>query len=283
MTAERRSPLAQLRLGNRHFDALHVRHSVRRFDPHFYDRFAIGLVESGDCRISTPRGTWVARPGSLLTFSPGEMHTAEILSDTDYSYRLVYVTSPAQSQLGVAMPEGKLRYPVFRSPVLDAPAVARVFRSAHQAIMDDCSTREVSGNAEEQVLSELRDLVKRHLLATSDIASSERLVTALERVATLLTAPTSAHPSVKQMAEECNLSVFHFIRVFRRHFGASPYAYYLAHRVNRARQLLHDGLPMTHVAYECGFSDQSHLTRTFKRTIGLPPGEYRKGLLRPAA
>ena len=53
-----------------------------------------------------------------------------------------------------------------------------------------------------------------------------------------------------------------------------PHAYLTQVRANRARELLVRGEPLSAVAYTCGFSDQSHLTRIFKKIFGITPGAY---------
>ena len=45
-------------------------------------------------------------------------------------------------------------------------------------------------------------------------------------------------------------------------------------RVQRARTMLQQGARVSDVAFATGFSDQSHLTRRFKRVVGIPPGKY---------
>src|SRR3954469_3106509 len=69
------------------FDALSATGFSSRFAPHFHDTFAIGVVESGRSRLRTRRGEWIASPGSILAFSPGEMHSAEPLDAAGYAYR----------------------------------------------------------------------------------------------------------------------------------------------------------------------------------------------------
>jgi AraC-like DNA-binding protein len=56
-----------------------------------------------------------------------------------------------------------------------------------------------------------------------------------------------------------------------------PHAYLNQLRVRYARRLLDDGLRPAEVASRSGFADQAHLTRHFKRTVGVPPGAYREG------
>lgn len=270
--------LAHLCLGQRHFDSLYVSHVARRFAPHFHDRFAIGIVESGTCRITTSRGEWVARQGTLLTFSPGELHTAELLSGEHYAYRMIYLSVDALPQLDLHMPSPGVLHPMFRSPVLERPAVARMFRAAHASLMSGPRTPEHARQLEDQLLDEVRQIIRRHVLPHHGPSKRGTTVAAVERAAAMLAAPSSSHPRLADVADECNMSAFHLIRVFQRHLGVSPYAYYSSHRINRARQLLNQGLPVSHVAYVCGFSDQSHLTRMFKRALGLPPGQYAKAL-----
>jgi AraC-like DNA-binding protein len=59
--------------------------------------------------------------------------------------------------------------------------------------------------------------------------------------------------------------------------GMPPHAYQTARRIAQAQVLLRQGLAPAAVASDCGFADQSHLTRAFKRVVGVPPGLYRLG------
>ena len=65
-----------------------------------------------------------------------------------------------------------------------------------------------------------------------------------------------------------------FSRLVTRELGIAPHAFRVLARLNLARQLLRQGQPIAAVAAEAGFSDQSHLTRLFRRTFGTTPGVY---------
>ena len=83
--------------------------------------------------------------------------------------------------------------------------------------------------------------------------------------------------SIKRLAELTKLSVSAFKRIFNNVFNASPGSYVLNARINRARTLLETtSLPLPDIALECGFFDQSHFTRTFKKERGITPGEHRR-------
>jgi len=71
------------------------------------------------------------------------------------------------------------------------------------------------------------------------------------------------------------LTQCHLIRAFHLEFGLPPHAYHLRLRLAAASELLSQGLPVSTVAYECGFADQSHLNRRFKEVFGVTPGAWR--------
>ena len=77
------------------------------------------------------------------------------------------------------------------------------------------------------------------------------------------------------LAEMIGLTESHFIRAFHLEFGLPPHAYHLRLRLARAVELLSYGLSVATVANECGFADQSHLSRKFKGVYGLTPGAWR--------
>ncbi len=82
--------------------------------------------------------------------------------------------------------------------------------------------------------------------------------------------------SLDDLAAVAGLSRFHFTRKFRTTIGTTPHAFVLQQRVERARALLErTGTSLHDIAASCGFADQPHLTREFKKRIGVPPGRYR--------
>jgi AraC family transcriptional regulator len=82
--------------------------------------------------------------------------------------------------------------------------------------------------------------------------------------------------SLADMAAVVQLSSFHFIRKFSKEFGCPPHAYVMRRRLDQAkRQLARRNIPLKVVAANCGFSDQSHMTRSFRRLLGTTPAQYR--------
>jgi AraC family transcriptional regulator len=84
---------------------------------------------------------------------------------------------------------------------------------------------------------------------------------------------------LKELAQECGLSVSHFSRAFRRTVGVAPHNWLLMRRIEVAKQKLRRSqLPLSDVALACGFADQSHMTRIFTRMVGTSPGAWRRAI-----
>jgi len=84
--------------------------------------------------------------------------------------------------------------------------------------------------------------------------------------------------SLNDLAEAVHLSPFHLARLFKEALGVSPHQYLIQVRVNSARSLLSAGSgerSLAEVASAVGFADQSHLTRHFKRILGITPKQFR--------
>jgi AraC family transcriptional regulator len=103
-----------------------------------------------------------------------------------------------------------------------------------------------------------------------------------ERRATeILRANLKGGVALREVARECGLSVGYFSHAFRRTLGVAPHQWLIEQRVALSKEKLRDDrLSLTDVAAECGFSDQSHLTRAFRQTVGISPGAWRRALKR---
>lgn len=99
----------------------------------------------------------------------------------------------------------------------------------------------------------------------------------LRRAQEMMAAALDGDLQVGDIATACGVSRSHLIRGFRTATGVTPYQWLLRQRIERARDLLlSTRLPLADIALACGFSDQSHMTRTFSRLTGLTPGAWRR-------
>jgi AraC-like DNA-binding protein len=97
------------------------------------------------------------------------------------------------------------------------------------------------------------------------------------RAKEMIDAHLGGNVPMADIATACGLSVGYFARAFRRTCGMAPHQWLLHRRVEEAKRLLATtGLTIAAIAADCGFSDQSHMTRVFTRTTGTSPGLWRR-------
>jgi transcriptional regulator GlxA family with amidase domain len=83
--------------------------------------------------------------------------------------------------------------------------------------------------------------------------------------------------SVPALAKRAGMSVRNFARLFRQELGATPAGHVESLRVEAARRLLEStDRTVEDIARVCGFGTVETMHRTFKRTVRVTPGQYRR-------
>ena len=254
-------------------DLLHAR-VTEPYAPHVHEEYAVGACTAGR-EVIRYRGTLhYAGPGSVVVLEPGEAHTGAPADPPDFTYRVMY---PAAGLLAEGrLAEGTHRMPRFREPVIADPGLAAELRRLHAALGAGLSQTQPL-EAESRLSWLLGELVRRHASPSPDFevrgaSRVARLV--MTQLADRLVSP----PALAEIAAETGLSRYQLVRSFRTEVGMPPYAWLAQHRVRMARALLEQGCRPAEAAALTGFADQAHLTRWFRRVVGVTPGVYRNSV-----
>ena len=252
-------------------ELLRARYTRQRFAPHAHDEYVFGVVETGAARTTFRGAEDVHAVGAVITFAPGEVHTGAPATDEGWSYRTFY---PGESLVRFITREatGRDFSPTFDGSFVADAVLSDRLRAAHVILESSADGMQ----KECALLEALGELVIRCASKPERSAPlpAPRSTAALRRVRDLLEAEYARAVTISELAREAGLSTFHLIRVFRASFGLPPYKYLEQVRIQQARRLIRHGFPLTHVVHATGFSDQSHLTRYFKRIVGVTPGTY---------
>ena len=99
----------------------------------------------------------------------------------------------------------------------------------------------------------------------------------VKRMAAYIESNISLNLCVADLAAIVQLSISHFSRAFRVSFGQPPITYVKVRRVRHAQILmLNTRTPLSQVALDCGLYDHSHLTRLFRKVVGISPSLWRR-------
>lgn len=127
-----------------------------------------------------------------------------------------------------------------------------------------------------ECVNTIRSLLERLVAVAAPVAAARHgpAATPLAPVRDYLRAHPGEQVSVAKLASMSGVTESHLIRAFHRDFGLPPHAYHLRLRLAAASELLSTGVSVSTTAHECGFADQSHLSRKFKEVYGITPATW---------
>lgn len=237
------------------------------YAPHAHEEFAIGVCTDGVEVIRYRGSRCYAGPGSVVVLEPGEPHTGGPATSSGFAYRVLY---PGAALLS----EGMLGQPHFRDPVIEDARLADELRRVHISMTrgDDRLA------AETRLCWLLTTLARRYAVAGSAAREVSGIRQIARAVMTRLGDQLVNPPSLAEIATGLGLSRYQVLRAFHAAVGMPPYAWLAQHRVARARALLEAGHRPAQAAVVVGFADQAHLTRWFRRVLGVTPGAFRNSV-----
>ena len=123
-------------------------------------------------------------------------------------------------------------------------------------------------------------IIQRHMVGSTR-AITGREHAAVRRVQEYLRANLTQNDGLTALARTVNLNPNYLVAVFTQTVGIPPHQFLDQLRIARAQEMISAGRPLSEVAATVGYCDQSHMTRNFKRLVGMTPGAFRVLALPP--
>ena len=202
-----------------------------------------------------------AQPGDVTIVHPFEVHSERSATGAVPKWRLLYV-APAMVNRVYGREAPRLALPVVTDPAAAAELYELLRHSADSTLTGS------------ELLSRVAHWLKQFLLRHAEASGPPRPMSPVERARVYLQNHPTHSVSLPEIGAVAGVSLSHLVRSFSRAVGLPPQSYHVQVRLARARRLLAEGKPATWVAYECGFADQSHLSRRFKECYRVTPGVF---------
>ena len=250
-------------------ELLHAYYVQHAYPRHSHDYYVVSLIERGRQSFTHKATKYRTPPGGLILINPGVVHTGEPADEQGFELRALY---PSLSLMETAAYEltGRLALPFFKEVLVDHFWATNTVLSLHKAILEGAGILE----SESRILWMMTQLIKRY----ADIGSTEghlgKEKQAVKQVRKYIEEHFAENVSLQSLSQHVALSPYYLLRAFHAEVGMPPYAYLESVRIRHTQRLIKAGMPLAHVAAEVGFSSQSHMTRHFKRIIGVTPGQY---------
>jgi AraC-like DNA-binding protein len=245
--------------------------AVRNVPRHWHEEYQVVAIVGGSGEIRY-RGTTYQNPlGSMNLTEPGEVHSneADRADGCDFLVMNFDVEWFQRAAQEVAPRSGM---PAFASPTIQNAETFGRFLRLGEVLLNPADSLE----RESTFLRFLVYLLERQTRTRCALQAARGERSAVAAVREYLIENYAETVSLARLTALTGLSPFHLTRVFSRHVGMPPHAFLKQVRLSRAKALLRNHVPISRVASETGFADQSHLTRTFQHVVGMPPGAYQR-------
>jgi len=159
-----------------------------------------------------------------------------------------------------------------------ASLVARLAQMLQAARINSDSDYEVT----KRLVAEASSLLERHVARNLDgeVHRYEQGGLArwqINRVRVFIEEHLTERIRVADLSALARSSPSYFSSAFKRTFGVSPHAYVMGRRIDMAAELmLNSDAPLSEIAINCGFADQAHFSRQFRRAMGRTPSAWRR-------
>lgn len=243
------------------------------FERHSHEGFVIGATTHGIQRFRCKGRQYDSQAGDFVLFNPDEDHDGRPGTEDGFRYSLWYV--PADFVASCTDADGdQARKRYFASPHVTDRHMAQRFTALSAGLAESGSE---ALRAESLMRAFLGAMLRRHgERPQPDVVHAHAAgAIALSRVRDYIRTYYAHDMTVSDLAAVAGLSRAHLTRAFSAAYHMPPHVYLNAVRITQAQTLIRRGMPLTAVALECGFADQSHFTRRFKGGVGVTPAAWR--------
>lgn len=257
-------------------ELLHASRITHDYPRHIHEEYSIALIFQGTETTTCLGTSHKARPGDLVLINADEVHSNRSVGS---EYKLIKVQTKTLDRIAGELGVHTFT-PYFPKLVVRDPILFSRLRDLYFKLEQDITALE----QESHFVSTMGLLLARQDKNRAEFqtakAGNEHVYVRLVR--DYLKSHYAENVSLSQLTSLTNLSPFYLLRVFHRHVGFPPHEYQTQVRIAHARKLIRNGTSLSQAALETGFFDQSHLSRNFKRIVGITPRRYLQGKLQPA-
>lgn len=240
------------------------------FDNHIHSGHVLWLNSAGGENFKVLGTSSVLQPGSISIIEPGIVHSNHPTAKSKRHLRSLYLEQDFFLHLEELITGTSTQKYNFPTKVINNKGYWQSALALHEAIITGQNRLFI----EELCVALFTQIGGLHFDSPSNCHATGKHDLRINTIIDYMRAHLGTEISLNTLAEIASCTSFHVIRLFKETVGMSPHAYLIQLRLERARELIDTGNTIVDAAINSGFSDQSHLTRRFKKRFGITPGKY---------
>ncbi|MDQ0684651.1 AraC-like DNA-binding protein [Streptomyces achromogenes] len=245
-------------------EVFHAHFTGYAYPMHVHEAWTLLIVDDGAVRYDLDRHEHGTPHDTVSLLPPHVPHNGSPVTSDGFRKRVLYLDGGVLGEhlIGAAVDAPDLRDPVLRRRV----------GQLHSTLARPGDELEADSR-----LALIGERLRVHLRDRRRAGPPRRDPALARRLRELLDERVVEGLALEEAAGLVRAHPAHLVRAFSGAYGIAPHQYLTARRVDLARRLLLDGRPPGEVAAAAGFYDQAHLTRHFRKLVGVTPGRYGGG------
>lgn len=265
------------------FELYEIDHTHPKYEMamHWHYNVEIIRVKKGELLITLDNKKILAKKGDIVFVNSETLHGA-IPSDCEYD---CVVFNLAFLKTGNVACDSFLDSLLNHNAVVLERITSLAGKTAINKLFSALKTREngfqfIVFGAVNELIGSLKENIDYSYKIDGLTQKDEKNVAKLKRILSFIRDNFDKELTLDDMANASGLSTKYFCSFFKNMTGKTPFGYLNDYRIERAsRKLLGSDLPITQIAFSCGFNDLSYFIKTFKKIKGCSPKLYRKNLI----
>lgn len=252
-------------------ELLRAQYHTQCFSRHVHEGYTIGVIEQGAQRFFREGSNHFAPRDSIILVNADQVHDGHSATEGGWTYQAMYPTPELFSAIVEELEGPGSGLPYFPEPVVYDPLIAHEIRKLFYLLHGSQNRL-----ARESCLMDLlAALIQRHGKSHTQLRPLLKEPLAIRGTRDYLDECYAENISIHDLAKKVNLNPYYLTRLFKQVVGLPPHAYQVQRRIQAAKRWIKSGTSLVEAATLCGFTDQSHLSRHFKKAVGVTPGRYK--------
>lgn len=237
------------------------------YKKHAHEEYSLGIVDKGKSSFWYEGKSQEVSPKTIVFIPPDLVHSCNPQQEEQWKYNMLFINATWIDGFMNRKVKSLYPYPVVLN--ISDPEIFSMTNIMIENLIQNASPLE----KEESIIA----IFERILSQIDPLPTKmKKELPKLQIVKEYLHDNYFEKITLDQLGQISGINKFYIIRLFKEAFGIPPHMYQTLLRINYAKKQLRKQRPLTEVALETGFFDQSHFSKVFKSHMGITPDRYEK-------
>ena len=228
----------------------------KSFPLHFHKNWSLASIEYGNENISFNNSGFILNKNALVLIPPYSLHKNWGNKNNAWTYKALYIGNDVVKSISKKI---NIDYSYLASfPYF-------LTYSKNQFIISEGS-----------IFQTLENLFLETL--NNDVQNEKYNHHPFNDLLDYLSTNYNESVTLDSLEKKFKIDKYKLLKKFKKNIGITPLEYQTAIRIENSKQLFYNDIPLVEIALETGFYDQSHFTHSFKKYVGVTPGNYKKNI-----